>query len=457
MRGSVTARVVQLLLGTLGLIALLALLVVAAYRYNVRLDLSPGNRFTLSDHALAVLRNLTQPTHVTGFIRTEDPRNVLLKDLLWQASRESPKLTYDIVDVNRNPAMAAEYQVSSYGSAVVESAGRRVDFTGPGEGQLIGALLAVTQPPKKVYMLAGHGECSLADTDRHRGCSGLGTAIRGEHFVIEELSLFGGRTVPGDADILLIAGPTSDPLQSEIEAIASYLDRGGKLLVLADPFVAQRLSDLLARYGIRLGDDVVLDPENRLGGGELLSSVITDLNTQDQITASLDSPALFSGMRSIEAHGDEDKGRIVIRLLRTGPRSWATADPAVLRGATPRFVAGRDRNGPLTVGLELSQPVIDDPDAEKRTVIIAYGDSQFVTNRFLDYLGNRDLVLNSLNSLAREDALVSARAKTKTPGKNFFFVSQAEMAEMFRAAVMIQPGVFIMLGILVFLRRRLRT
>ena len=457
MRAAVSTRLLQLLLGALGLAALLAALVAAAYRYNVRFDFSPGNRFTLSDHALAVLRGITQPVHVTGFIRTEDPRNVLLKDLLWQAARESPKLTYDIVDVNRNPAMAAEFEVSSYGSAVVESGGRRVDFTGPTEGQLVGALLAVTQPPKKVYALSGHGECSLSDTERHRGCSGFGTAIRGEHFEVEELSLFGGRTVPEDADILLVAGPTSDPLQSEIEEIAAYLDRGGKLLALADPFAAPRLSELLARYGVRLGDDVVLDPENRLGGGEMLSSVVTDLSNQHQVTATLDSPALFSGTRSVEARSDEEKGRIAVRLLRMGPRSWATADAGVLRGAAPRFVAGRDRNGPISVGVEVAQPAAAETASGKRTVIIAYGDSQFVTNRFLEYLGNRDLALNSLNWLAREDTLVSARAKTKTPGKNFFFVSQAEAAEMFRAAVIIQPGVFIGLGILVFLRRRMRT
>ncbi|HET9063396.1 MAG TPA: hypothetical protein VFO62_08920, partial [Candidatus Binatia bacterium] len=89
MRGSVGARVVQLLLGSLGLAALLSALVAASYRYNVRFDLSPGSRFTLSDHARAVLRGLAQPVRVTGFIRTEDPRNVLLKDLLWQAARES--------------------------------------------------------------------------------------------------------------------------------------------------------------------------------------------------------------------------------------------------------------------------------------------------------------------------------------------------------------------------------
>ena len=265
MRGSVGLRVLQLLAGALGLAALLTAILLAAYRYNVRFDLSPGSRFTLSDHALAVLRGLTQPVHVTGFIRTEDPRNVLLKDLLWQAARESTKLTYDVVDVNRNPAMAAEFEVSAYGSAVVESGGRRADFTGPAEGQLVGAILAVTQPPKQVYALSGHGECRMTDNDRHRGCTTFGSAIRGEHFEVAELSLFGGRTIPEDADILLIAGPTADPLQAEIEAISAYLDRGGKMLALLDPFVAPRLVELLARYGIKLGEDVVLDPENRLG------------------------------------------------------------------------------------------------------------------------------------------------------------------------------------------------
>jgi ABC-type uncharacterized transport system involved in gliding motility auxiliary subunit len=456
MRAPVAARMIQLVVGVLGLATLLVVVLIASYRYNVRLDLSPGNRFTLSDHALSVLRRLDRPVHVTGFIRTEDPRNVILKDLLWQAGRENSRITYDVVDVNRNPAMAAEYGVSTYGSAVVESQGRRRDFTGPTEGQLVTAILAVTQPPKKVYMLTGHGECSTSESDRHRGCSSFGTAIRSENLALEDLSLFGGRQVPPDADIVVVAGPTADPLQAEIEALATYLEGGGKLLALVDPFVAPRLGELLERFGVRLGNDVVLDPENRLGGGELLSAVVTDLNTEHQVTASLDSPALFSGIRSLDAREDADAGRIAVRLLRSGPRSWASEDPEILRGAQPRFVAGRDRNGPFTVAVEVSQPVAREDAAGRRTVLMVYGDSQFVTNRFLDYLGNRDLALNSLNWLARDDRLVSSRAKLKEPGKNFFFVSQAEMGELFRMAVVVQPGAFLALGILVLLWRRMR-
>jgi hypothetical protein len=455
MRQSAFARVLQLALGVAGFAALLFALVAASYHYNVRVDLSPGSRFTLSDHGLAVLRNLEDPVHVTGFIRTEDPRNVVLKDLLWQAGRESSQISYDVVDVNRNPAMAAEYGISAYGAAVVESAGKRSDFTNPSETQLVSAILDVTQDPRKVYLLGGHGECSIKETERHVGCSVFGAAIRNENYGLEELTLFGDRLVPEDADILIIAGPTSDPLQSEIDAIASYLDGGGKLLALVDPFVAPRLVELLERYGIRFGGDVVLDPENRLGGGELLSAVITDLSSQHLITSTLDSPALLSGIRSVEARSDDSVGRSATRLLRTSERSWATEDSEVMRGAEPRFVAGRDRNGPITVGVEVAQPAARG-EAGRKTVILAYGDSQFVTNRFLDYLGNKDLLLNSLNWLARDDNLVSVRSKAKTPGKNFFFVSQAEMSDLFQRAVIVQPGLLILFGALLFVYRRLR-
>jgi len=79
-----------------------------------------------------------------------------------------------------------------------------------------------------------------------------------------------------------------------------------------------------------------------------------------------------------------------------------------------------------------------------------------VTNRFLDYLGNKDLLLNSLNWLARDDQLVSVRSKAKTPGKNFFFVSQAEMNELFRLSVVVLPGALTAFGALLFVYRRLR-
>ena len=150
---------------------------------------------------------------------------------------------------------------------------------------------------------------------------------------------------------------------------------------------------------------------------------------------------------------DEARGLEVNSLLSSGARSWASHDPRVLGGRRPTFVAGRDVNGPLNVGLEVSLPAAAGNDSP-RTRIIAFGDADFVSNRFLDYLGNKDLLLNSINWLSRHEALIAPRAKAKKPGKHQFFVSQAEGRRLFWAAVVVQPGLFLAAGVLVLLVRR---
>ncbi|TFH18627.1 MAG: hypothetical protein E4H03_14435, partial [Myxococcales bacterium] len=303
------------LAGSIGLLLLLATLTATSYLHNVRVDLSPGDRYTLSDHTLAALRGLDEPVKITGFIRTEDPRNPLLKDLLWQAANESPYIEYSIIDVNKNPAMAAEYGVDAYGSTVVESAKRRSDFANPSESQLVSALLYATRPPKNICMLAGHGECGMNDADRHSGCSLLRDALRVEFYQVEELSLRGEGGVPDNCDVLVIAGPSKDPIRSDLDALAEYLEGGGKLLVMIDPFSAQRLAAWLRGWGIDMADDIVVDPQNRLGGGEPLSAVATDVNRQQIITQRLEAPPLFSGVRSLRARDDEEQGRAGVWML----------------------------------------------------------------------------------------------------------------------------------------------
>ena len=85
---SSSAGWLQLAFGTLGVLVLLVAVTATFYVRPLRLDLSPGDRFTISDHGLTVLHDLDEPVRVTSFIRTEDPRNPVLKDLLWQAAAE---------------------------------------------------------------------------------------------------------------------------------------------------------------------------------------------------------------------------------------------------------------------------------------------------------------------------------------------------------------------------------
>jgi gliding motility-associatede transport system auxiliary component len=457
MTGRAFGHWLQIAAGALAVFVLLASLTATFYLHNARVDLSPGSRFTLSDHALAVLRDLQAPVRITAFIRTEDARNPVLKDLLWQVANESPHVTYSVVDVNRNPALATQYGVDTYGATVVESGGKRTDFTLPVESQLIAAILHVTRPPKKIYVLDGHGECSLDSTDRFSGCSGLRDALDSELYDVATMSLLAGNDVPTDADVVLIPGPRADFLPGELDVLARYLRRGGKLVVLLDPFASPKLAAFLVPYGIEAGANVVLDPENRLGGGEEFSAAAPNVNHRHLITSGLNAPPLFSSVRAIAGHDDDASGRRYDWLVKSGDRSWASHDRAVLDGANPVFVAGRDINGPLTLGAEVWMPVREGEGAPKGTVtrIIVYGDSDFVTNRFLDYLGNRDLILNTVNWLAREERLLAPRPRRMEPGKRIFFVSEADLARLFVASVVLLPGIFFVIGVAVFVRRRM--
>jgi hypothetical protein len=226
---------------------------------------------------------------------------------------------------------------------------------------------------------------------------------------------------------------------------------------MLDPFAAPRLTALLADRGIDVQPDVIIDSENRLGGGEPFSAAVPNMNLRHLVTGSLKSPPLFSAARSVEAHEDERTGRRADWLLKSGDRSWASHDPAVLQGAAARFVAGQDINGPLVIAAEVWTPEVqaEATSAGKGSRIIVFGDSDFASNRFLDYLGNRDLLVNTVNWLTREERLMAARAPRKTPGVNWLFITQEQMRTMFVGAVVVQPLVFLLIGVGVALRRRL--
>src|ERR1043166_8838911 len=201
-----------------------------------RLDLTPGKRFTLSEHSRQILAGLDHDVQIIAFLRSDDERNTDIEDLLTRLSNASRRLRYTVVDVNRNPAVARQYGVGNYGSVVVESEGRRKEFPNPREDLLMEAILQVTRPSRKiVYFLTGHGEHDLNNTDRHMGYSTVRTVLRSEVYDVQPLSLLGESGVPENATVVVIAGPRKDLLPLELLKLSAYVERGGDLLVMMDP------------------------------------------------------------------------------------------------------------------------------------------------------------------------------------------------------------------------------
>ncbi|MES4786881.1 MAG: hypothetical protein C4294_14890, partial [Nitrospiraceae bacterium] len=64
-------------------------------------------------------------------------------------------------------------------------------------------------------------------------------------------------------------------LPAELESVRRYLDRGGRLAVLADPQIVTGLEPLLTEWGVTLGAGVVVDQGSRTFGGSFTLPLVT--------------------------------------------------------------------------------------------------------------------------------------------------------------------------------------
>ena len=461
-----------LLLNLLGLLGVLSMLQVLSYNHNFRIDLTPDERYTLSPHSQKILENLDQDVNVLAFVRQEDPRNQFLTDLFWRIRKIQPRIKSQVIDLNRNPSMARKYHVDSYGAVVVEAGARQKMFSNVREDVLLSAILHVTRNySKTVYWMTGHGERDIESADRNVGYSSAMNVLEQELYEVEPLTIFGSDAIPDDAAAIVIAGPRQEFQPEELLKLEAYLKKGGSLLVMMDPGDSESMVAFLRRFHVDLRDEVVADPQYRMAASEPLSARIPDHQKASAVTMVLDTDPVFSLYRPIEIAGSlEGTPFSVLPLLRTSGASYSIPVKGDEIPEELAFDEARgDRRGPFTVGAELvwnldapaeEEPSLregeEEPAPPKNAArIIVYGDSEFANNFFVDLLGNRDLLVNTMNRLAIEDQLIGIRPDRKVKGKEQWFISSKQGYWVFMTSVVAQPAVFLILGALVFLRRRL--
>jgi ABC-type uncharacterized transport system involved in gliding motility auxiliary subunit len=442
------SRITALVVGTLGLLGCAAVVLAFTYRHNLRVDLTSERRYTLSPHAKRVLEGLPRDVHLTVFVRSEDPRTPTLKDLLWRVGAVAPRVSYELVDLNRSPARAQQYGVDRYGALVVESGGRRRDISNPNEAALMSAILTVTRPQERVaYFVTGHGEHAPTDTDRKRGYSVAMRTLEEELFHVRELPLIGPAGVPADATVVVVAGPRKDYLPDEIAALERWVGAGGDLLLLLDPESPASIAALAGRYGITALDEVVVDPDRRLAAGEGVTLLVSGLTPTFLVSSTLEAPPVFSSARPLRLAAvgpDAPTG-----FLQTGASSYTIA-PGAPPSAPPVGAPGA-----RTVGAAIILSARGAPEEHKPARVIVYGDADFATNGVIEYLGNKDLLVNSANWLARDEGLIAARAPQTEVGREQFFVTEGQATAAFWLAAVAQPALFLAAGVVVYVRRRL--
>jgi ABC-type uncharacterized transport system involved in gliding motility auxiliary subunit len=464
--------------GTMSIISVLVftgILVAINYlgtRQNKRWDLTANQVYSLSDQTIKILKDLKEPVQVTVFERND--RQDVHKDRLQEYEYQTTQLKTTYVDPDRQPTLATNAKIDTLPTLLFEYGGRTERVTSTDEQAITNALIKViTGSARKVYFTQGHGEKDTASTER----TGLSTAaeqMKQDNFEVEPLVLIQQKTIPDDATIVVIAGPTTDFFQPEIDALNAYVAKGGKVMVMLDPLLKGPAQPLLTQFltdwGIRAGTDVVLDAS---GMGQMLG---TDASVP--VAAQYPAHPITEGFRVITAYPmarsmtpieGGSNAHTAQPLVNTSPQSWSEADLAGLATgkAEVAFNADKgDKQGPITLGAAVSAPATAappppsgngspaSPDAEQKpeTRVVAVGDSDFATNMAIGISGNRDFFMNALNWLSQQENLIAVRPRQPEDRRLTLTADQQNLIAIL--TIFIIPGLVFATGVYTWWRRR---
>ncbi len=467
------------------------------WKYHQRFDWTESEIYSLSEKTENVVSALENDVDIVVYMEPSDQLYQPVKELLARYETVSPRITVREVDPSRNlaeaQALVDRYAIDSVNMILFESGDSRrlvdsadlaeYDYSGlqfgqgprmtgfKGEQSFTSALveLSASESPK-VLFTTGHGEHQLGDFSPD-GLTVLEELLQRDSFEVEAWASLGDSRVPDGTQLVVIAGPTANFLEPELEALAAFMAQGGRLLVLIDPTLASDgglidtgLGAFLSRFGVVLGENIVVDPANPLPffGADTIyvnnygSHVITRSLGQTEL------PTILSLARSVAAEPGVE-GFETAELLMTTAEGWGETD---LENLERVELGDEDLAGPVSLGVAVSaqEPAATeaggapegsaerDAPAPLGERLVVIGDATFATNGQLQNVGNVTLVSNALNWLVERESLVGIAAKT--PESVSLSLSAAQMRRIFWLTVVGLPALVVALGIFVYRRRR---
>lgn len=444
-------------ISTVAVLGILSLINFIASEHNWRFDTTAAKQFSLAEQTIKVLKNLEDDLRITAFYKAENQQE--MEDLLKEYANVSSKVKYEFIDPDKKPAIARQYGITSYNTTVIEYRGKDERITTASEQDLTNAIIKVTrETQKKIYFTTGHGEKSIEVEDERNGMSAAKEVIEEKNYLVETVLLVDEGKVPEDCDVLVIAGPTKEFLPNEIEMLENYLNRGGAVYLLVDPDPSPGFQELAEKWGIRVGNDVIVDVSGigMLFGAGANMPVAAEYNESHPITEKFGNfMTAYPLARSVTPMDEPPDDVEVEWLARTTERSWGEVN---LSDGKASLDPDEDLLGPVTVAavatkeITLSDTASTNGENEKTAKLAIVGDSDFVSNAFFHFQANGDLFMNTLSWLAEEEDLVSIRPKDPEDRRINLTQKQSKMILLF--GVILLPLSVLGMAIVVYKRRQ---
>jgi ABC-type uncharacterized transport system involved in gliding motility auxiliary subunit len=470
-------------------LGILALVNYIGSRRYARFDWTSSGLYSLSEKTRNVLKELKTPVQVTVFMTPGTPLYPEVDELLKRYKAAGPMLTVETLDPTRNPVRAKAFveETGVRNLAVVFRAGDRkkivtedriveYDFSRArmggeptvknfrGEQEFTSALLAVTQQKTpKVVFTTGHGERRFDAPRARDGFSEAAESLKNDNCTVEEWASLGAADVPAGTDLVVVAGPRTAFTEPERAALKRYLDAGGRALLFLDVELAPGqpgltdfgLNPLLNPMGLTLDADVVLDPKNALPlmGPETVFAKSFRAHAVTRLLTG--SAVVFPLARSVSVAATPAPGWTATPLVETSADGWGETDIKELQRTGRPAKDDKDVKGPvsLVAAAESSAPAAGDKaQPGKRARVVAFGDSDWVSNGGIANAANRLLFSAAANWALERDALVAI--PPKNADQVAVTLSRRDVALIAFFALLLLPVAAVAMGLAIWVKRR---
>ena len=423
-------------------------------------DLTADKENTLSPQVADAVKNLPDNISAIAFFNSQSSKDAAEKLLNNVKASSNGKFDYRFEDPDLNPLLARDNGITGNGKILLTMGDRKEIASFASEEEILKAIIRLTNPnARAVYFLTGHGEAPL-----DQGDTSLATAkqtLENKNYTVGTLNLLAEGKIPDDALAVIIAGPVKPLDANEVDKLKAYVDGGGSLVVMEDPYqftdfgdAPDPLADYLSKdWGVTLDRDVILDTSSSL---DLLYAVSAIPNSQHPITQEINSQNLVVIMpqaRSLSLPETPAEGVTLSALIQTTPPisnaafSWGEMDyTASAEGTQVQYNEGVDKLGPLNMAV-----AGENTNTKGRVVVM--GNSFFARGQNFDQIGNGNFFINSIDWAAEQENLIQFTARSTTE-RTFVSPNNIGRLLIFLGSICILPGLILVAGIATWVARR---
>ena len=446
-----------------------------------KFDVTENKVFTLSDASKNETKKIDQDVNIIVY-GYEENSNVV--DLLKQYRKNNKKINYQIITDSDNPDLVKKYNLKSGDSVLILEVGeftktltsqdfvsydyttyQQIDLT---ENAITNAILNLTIAEKpKAYIVTGHNELPV---DQY--LTKILAYLQNEVFDYSVINLLSAETIPEDCDLLAVISPQKDLMESELNLLKDYINKGGNIIFTSDLLNPEDANlpnwqQILDLYGLTVENGIVYETQENsyvANSPFVMFPKIESSSITSEI--STDGAVILEMPKRIITVDEEKQAELNVsyeELLKSSEKSFFLTDfsenginNVYNQPAGSSLIAVK-----ATKQLNTENTVEGEKPKENQTTseIIVIANGTFISNvesvvaqgySQVNLYNNADFFLNSVANLTNREDSISVRKETNSST----FTPTEKQNNIVLLIIFVVPIAIIIFGILVWNYRK---